>query len=221
VDQAETDSSSAFAVNSDAVSKLARLAKDMGIRLVHFGTDYVFDGAFKTPYRETTATNPINTYGRSKLAGEAAVQASGVRFLIVRTQWLFGVCGRSFPGTMSERAERGIVSRVVQDQVGRPTYSVDLARAVWSLIEAGADGIVHVANQGIATWYDVAIRVYSVFESDHLVHPCTSSDSPAPAPRPLWSVLDTSRMEKLLGYALPTWQDAITRFLTSKSLTHS
>jgi len=88
-------------------------------------------------------------------------------------------------------------------------------------IEAGADGIVHVANQGIATWYDVAIRVYSVFESDHLVHPCTSSDSPAPAPRPLWSVLDTSRMEKLLGYALPTWQDAITRFLTSKSLTHS
>src|SRR5207302_1164982 len=112
------------------------------------------------PYSEESLRHPINAYGTSKLAGETVLQASGAQYLIVRTQWLFGVHGKSFPGTMWERARAGRATQVVCDQTGRPTYAPDLAAAVWRLIGRGACGVMHVANQGEATWFDVAAHVF-------------------------------------------------------------
>jgi dTDP-4-dehydrorhamnose reductase len=128
---------------------------------VHFSTDYVFDGKASRPYREDTPTKPVNAYGESKLAGEKALAQTGADWLIVRTQWLFGVNGKSFPRTMWERAHAGLETRVVRDQTGRPTFSHDLAVAVWALIARGTPGVMHVANDGQATWFDVAAHVFA------------------------------------------------------------
>jgi len=213
VDQAETERSAAFAVNGTAVGMLGRAASVEGVRVVHFSTDYVFDGTGSRPYEEDDRAMPINAYGASKLAGELALAESTVVYLLLRTSWLFGAHGRSFPRTMRDRAVAGLPSRVVSDQTGRPTYSLDLARATWKLIALKASGVMHVANTGVATWYDVARRVYSTFGAEHLVEPCSTADFPTPAKRPAWSVLSTTRVERALDGPLPPWDDAIDRFL--------
>jgi dTDP-4-dehydrorhamnose reductase len=244
VDDAEVERERAFAVNAEAVGAVGRAAVAAGADravsplVVHYSTDYVFRGDSHFPYREKDATSPVNTYGESKLAGEEALAASGATYLIIRTQWLFGIHGKSFPRTMWERAVARKPTKVVQDQVGRPTYTADLAAATWtllrcalkagrdSLVENGSDpqpgwassvlggGIVHVANSGTASWYDVANRVFATAGAEELVRPCTTTEYPTPAMRPSWSVLDTSRSERLIGYGLPTWEDSIGRFLT-------
>jgi dTDP-4-dehydrorhamnose reductase len=214
VDRAEAEAEAAFEVNGAAVGELGRLAAHAGARVVHFSSDYVFDGSSKVPYREDDPPAPLSAYGRSKLAGERALEASGASYLIVRSQWLFGVAGRSFPRTMWERARAALDSRVVNDQTGRPTLTADLARAVWRLITLSAEGTLHIANRGSATWYDVAARVYAAAGVPGLVTPCRTTDYPTPAVRPAYSVLDTSRADKLLGGALPPWEDALARFLS-------
>src|SRR5712691_3974271 len=176
VDQAEADRATAFAVNADAVATLAGAAARHGALLVHFSTDYIFDGRAGAPYREDAATNPLNVYGSSKLAGEQAIQASGARFLIVRTQWLFGEKGRSFPRTMLERARQGLPTRVVTDQIGRPTYTHDVALATWTLISRGTTGVIHVANEGVASWFGVAECVFSRLGAREFLQPCTSAE---------------------------------------------
>jgi len=153
VDRAETEGESCFRVNAEAVGELGRIAAQAGARVVHFSTDYVFNGKASQPYREDSATDPVNAYGASKLAGEHALEQRGAEWLIVRTQWLFGVHGKSFPKTMWERARAGLATKVVRDQTGRPTYSTDLAETVWSLIQREVHGVSHVANQGPATWF--------------------------------------------------------------------
>jgi dTDP-4-dehydrorhamnose reductase len=215
VDRAEVERDDAFAVNATAVGGLARACAIRGTRLVHFSTDYVFDGTSSTPYLEEDAPSPLNVYGASKLAGERAVLSSGAAALVVRTQWLFGSAGRSFARTMSERAQRRQSTRVVADQRGRPTLTIHLARATWELLDRQALGLLHVAAAGEATWYDLAARIFAHHGVPELVTPCTTAEYPRPAPRPAYSLLDTSRAARLLGRTLPTWQQAVDEFLSS------
>lgn len=216
VDKAEEDEATAQAVNATAPGELGRLAADRGARVIHYSTDYVFDGQKGSPYQESDRVNPLNVYGATKLAGERALLEACDRAVVLRTQWLFGLGGRSFPRTMADRARTGAATRVVDDQIGRPTSTEDLARVTWHLVDRIAtvsDRILHVANAGVTSWYGVARRVFVHFGAEKRLSPCASVDYPTPAVRPKSSLLDTSRLEALLGKPLPPWEDAIDRFL--------
>jgi dTDP-4-dehydrorhamnose reductase len=213
VDRAETDQELAFSVNGTAVGNLGRLAAARGIRVVHVSTDYVFDGSTNTPYSEHSEPNPINVYGASKLAGEQALRESGAACLIVRSQWLFGLTGKSFPRTMWERAHAGTATRVVDDQFGRPTYTKDLARSLWRLTISETVGLRHVANRSEASWFDVAKHVFQRANKTNLLSACASKDYPTAARRPRYSVLDLNAFEEENG-GLRSWRDALDEFLT-------
>ena len=214
VDRAESDPVTAERVNAAGPGLIGAMCADRGIPVVHFSTDYVFAGDGERPYRETDPADPMNVYGRTKLAGEEALLASGAPALILRTAWLFGREGKSFPRTMWERARGGLATRVVNDQWGRPTSTRDLAAATWALIDAGARGIVHVSNSGEpTTWFGIAERIFERAGARGLLAPCGSEDFPTPARRPRYSVLDTSRVESLLGHPLPDWVASLDRFL--------
>jgi dTDP-4-dehydrorhamnose reductase len=214
VDAAESESAVSYRVNSEAVGSIGRLAAKHAALVVHFSTDYVFDGEAQDDYPEDAKTNPLNVYGASKLAGEHQLANSGAPFLIIRTQWLFGIHGRSFPRTMLERARTQQITRVVSDQWGRPTFTVDLARATWELLLAGARGYVHIANTGRTNWYELAKAVFRSEDAEALLTPCRTEDFPTPARRPIRAVLSTNRAERLLGHPLPPWLDAVERFLS-------
>ena len=213
VDRAETDYENALAVNGAAVARLGELCAKRGIRVVHFSTDYVFRGDAARPYGEDDPVDPINAYGRSKLAGEQGLAASGVHALILRTQWLFGAAGKSFPRTMWDRATRELATRVVADQFGRPTHTVDLARATWQLIAQDRRGTFHIAGGGApATWFDVATAVFTAAGVPGILSACTTADYPTAARRPAWSVLDTGRLADA-GISLPPWRASLAAFL--------
>src|SRR5712692_9721032 len=153
VDDAERERDLAFAVNGVAPGAIGRAAAAVRATVVYFSTDYVFDGTADAPYHEEDQTNALNVYGASKLEGERTLAASGAEFLIIRTQWLFGARGRSFPRTMWERARARVPSHPGSDQMGRPTSTVELARATWSLVEGGSRGTLHTTNAGQTSWY--------------------------------------------------------------------
>ena len=213
VDKSEEDVSVAMAVNGAALGTLGSLAKRLKIRVLHVSTDYVFDGRHHTPYREDDPVSPVNAYGASKLEGERQLQASGAESLILRTQWLFGIHGKSFPRTMLERANKNARTRVVADQTGRLTSTVDLSAVIWSLIAKDARGIFHAANEGIVTWYEVARHIFAHAGHVNALSPCTTADYPTPARRPQYSVLDTSKLESTLGRRLRRWELALDEFL--------
>jgi dTDP-4-dehydrorhamnose reductase len=214
VDRAERERPEAEAVNGVAVGFIGSLAAAGQIFVVHFSTDYVFSGATREPYSEYAATGPVNAYGVTKLLGERLLRESGARSLIIRTQWLFGARGMSFPRLMWDRAHARQPTRVVNDQWGRPTSAADLASAAWALIERGATGIVHAANSGApATWFQFAERVFTAADATALLSPCATTDYPTAARRPAYSVLATARLEQLLGRPMPLWTTAVDRFL--------
>jgi dTDP-4-dehydrorhamnose reductase len=215
VDRAESEPQLAFEVNGRASGELGKIAARARIRVVHFSTDYVFDGTAKEPYVEDASTNPINVYGASKLAGERALRESGAQHLLIRTQWLFGLHGDSFPRTMLERVAQGIPTAVVSDQTGKPTYTVDLAISTWRLIEARVEGVIHVANSGWATWYEVGRHVFTLAGKPDLITSCTSSEYPTTASRPSYTVLSTAKAEAALGHGMPDWRLALERFIRS------
>lgn len=222
VDRAETEQKMAEAVNGLAPGYIAEEAARRGIALVHVSTDYVFAGTATAPYREEDPVAPMNAYGEGKLRGEEGVLASGAHSLVLRTQWLFGRGGRSFPRAMWERATARLPTRVVNDQVGRPTYTRDLAAATWRLVERRASGIVHATNSGNpVSWFEVARAVFARAGAEALLSPCTTADYPMPARRPRYSVLCTDRLESLLSGSLPDWRDALDRFLDELSLPSS
>jgi len=211
VDRAESEPQIAERVNHSAVRILASACEATGTRLCHVSTDYVFPGDATHAYLEDDPVGPVNRYGATKLAGEQAALAAGA--LIVRTQWLFGAHGRSFPRTMWERARSGQPTRVVDDQVGRPTYTVDLALATWSLLERDATGVFHATNAGRpVSWYTLAAHIFAAAGASVALSPCRTEDYPTPARRPAYSALDTTKLA-VAGLHLPPWEGAVDRFL--------
>ena len=213
VDLAEREPERAQVLNAGVPELLGELAAPLGLRVLHVSTDYVFGHEATRPRREDDACAPTSVYGRSKLAGERALLASGAESLIVRTAWLYGDPGKNFPRTMWERATSGQASRVVDDQRGASTAAKDLARWCWQLIARDARGIVHASNAGEASWADVAEYVYAAAGRVGLVTRVSSAEYPTPAERPRYSVLDGSRLEQLLGQPRRHWQAALDEYL--------
>jgi dTDP-4-dehydrorhamnose reductase len=209
VDRAEEEEDLATAVNGLAVGEMARWCARNGARFVTFSTDYVFDGAAGTPYLESSDTDPVNAYGRSKLVGEQAMLEAGGDALVVRTSWVISATHPNFVATMLRLApEREL--RVVDDQWGCPTIASDLARATLEAVGASATGVLHLTNSGPTTWYRLAqeaLRRAGIPE-DRLA-PCTSSDYPTPAARPAYSVLGSERRIELGISGLPHWEESL------------
>jgi dTDP-4-dehydrorhamnose reductase len=214
VDAAEGDEGRALAVNGAAVVGLAAAANEAGASLVQISTDFVFDGGSTQPYREDDPPHPLSAYGRTKLAGERAAERAR-RHLIVRTAWLFGD-GANFVAAIRRQLDAGTATlRVVDDQRGSPTWSNDLAQALLRLLEGGVEGICHVVNAGNATWFEFAREIVQQLGAEVEVVPITTAEAARAAPRPRFSVLDASRLREVLGGDLPSWQDALARFLRS------
>ena len=217
VDLAEKETAAANAINGTAVGSLAKLCKEFGAALVHYSTDYVFDGSLSRPLKPGDPVGPQSAYGRSKLLGETELQANAPdRWLILRTAWLYGCGGPCFPATMVNAARAGKPLKVVVDQVGSPTYTVDLAAATLDLLDRGGQGIYHVANAGQTNWRDFTVAILDEFGTPKEVGSLTSADwkamRPESATRPSYSVFDLAPLEQKLGRSMPTWRDALARY---------
>lgn len=212
VNKAEDDLAAAYAVNAEAVANLARSAREADAVLIHFSTDYVFDGKAYKPYSETDVPSPVNAYGRSKLAGEKLIVEAGCRHMIFRTAWLYSSYGKNFVKTMAElTADRSEIS-VVSDQIGTPTYAQDLADTVSILIDEGRlshSGIFHYTDEGVCSWYDLAKEVNEMLGHFCNVKPCRTSDYPTRAERPHYSVLDKSKVREVFGVDIPHWRESL------------
>lgn len=213
VDGCESNPARAYAINAEGPMHLARVCRRHGCKLVHISTDFVFDGKGRWPYRPTDETGPLSVYGKSKLAGEQAVQKELDEYLIVRTAWLFGKAGRNFVSTIRQLAQEKNQIEVIKDQVGSPTYAVDLAAAIINLVNVAAEGIYHFANTGRCSWYEFACEIVRCCGFRTKVTPVTSAKLKRPAPRPAWSVLDTGKYQKATGCPVRPWQDALAEYL--------
>ena len=216
VDQAEREEALAMAANRDGPAILAEEAAKNGTLLVHFSTDYVFDGEKAAPYVEADPTNPLNAYGRSKLAGERAIQDSGCRHLILRTSWVYSHQGKNFLLTIRRLARERSELRVVNDQHGAPTSSRMIASAATDAIRAvlrdpSLEGVYHMSARGSTTWCGFAQKI--VGERANVV-PVASSEYPTAARRPRNSVLDNSKLERNLAVRLPTWDKGLAEVLS-------
>ncbi len=214
VDQAEREEALAVRVNGEAPAALAEEAAHLGALLVHFSTDYVFDGEKAAPYRETDVPNPLNAYGRSKLAGERAIQASGCRYLIFRTSWVYAATGHNFLLTMLRLAREGKPLRVVDDQHGAPTSSRMIAVATAQALQrlGGQDGVYHMSAAGSTTWCEFARAIFHRAGLNPTLTPIASVDYPTPARRPRNSLLDNGLLMRH-GIRLPSWEAGLNELL--------
>jgi dTDP-4-dehydrorhamnose reductase len=204
VDGAEAHEADATRVNGDGVGVLARRCATIGATLIHYGTDYVFDGRGTAPYPIDAPYAPLNAYGRSKAAGEHALTSSGGRHLLVRTSWVYAPWGKNFVRTIAKAAAERESLRVVNDQHGRPTSAEHLAAVSLALLDAEGTGTFHVGDGGECTWFDLAREIAAFVRPACRVDPCTTAEFPRPAPRPSYSVLDVSRAEAIVG-PFPHW----------------
>ena len=215
VDAAESDPATAELVNGASVGELAEATTRHAARLVHISTDFVFDGKSSKPYAPDDVPEPLGVYGRTKLKGEHEVQRAAPDFLIVRSAWIYAERGRNFVNTMlrlmRERDEIGVIA----DQIGTPTYARNLARTLWTLSERQASGIYHFTDEGVASWYDFAVAIQEealnvgILKSQARIVPIATSDYPAPAKRPRFSVLDKSKTRGATGEAGQHWRRAL------------
>lgn len=213
VDDCESNEGRALAANGTAVGYLAAACNRVDARLIQISTDYVFPGTADRPYIEDDPVAPACAYGRTKLRGEQHA-LDAVRHLVVRTAWLFGHGGHNFVAAIRAQIDGGATRiKVVADQRGCPTYCADLAAAVLDLADSGADGIVHAVNTGDTTWHGLAVAITEHLGADVEVLPVATDEFPRPAPRPAYSVLDTARLESTLERPMPSWQDALARYL--------
>jgi dTDP-4-dehydrorhamnose reductase len=215
VDDCESHSDLAFAVNRDGAVNVAQAAKSTGARLLFLSSDYVFDGKKTSPYDTDDARNPQSVYGRSKAEAETRLLEVLPQCCIARTSWLFGAGGKCFPDTILKLAESRPSLNVVDDQRGCPTYTVDLAKAIIQLCRISACGIVHVTNTGDCSWYEFAREIMKGSALNTEVRPVSSQQMARPAPRPAYSVLSPQSLQSH-GLSLPTWQDALRRYLRER-----
>jgi dTDP-4-dehydrorhamnose reductase len=209
VDRAESEESAAFAVNRDGPAVLAEEAAKHGALLVHFSTDYVFDGEKADPYAEDDTPRPLNVYGASKLAGERAIAAAGCRHLILRTSWVYGPHGSNFMRTILRAARERPELRVVDDQLGAPTSSLAIARATAQVLSHGGEGLYHMSAAGKTSWCGFARAILARAGLGTPVVPIRSEEYPAAARRPRNSLLDNSRLHAAFGVALAPWEEGL------------
>jgi dTDP-4-dehydrorhamnose reductase len=219
VDKAEEEEPRAALANAEVPRVVAEACGRRGVALVHVSTDFVFDGTKSTPDTEGDAPRPLSAYGRTKLAGEERVRGAHPRgAAIVRTQWLYGPRGKHFPGTILALAAQKPELKVVNDQVGSPTSTLELAPALWDVLAARANGVYHAACEGRASWYDFAAATLELCARTTPIHPCRTEDFPRPARRPAFSVLDCTRLTALRRRPLKPWREALRDFLAQEGL---
>ncbi len=213
VDRAEQETDLCHKLNVEAVENLAHAAKAHGAKLIHISTDYVFDGTAHLPYREDCPTCPASVYGSTKLEGEKRLQTVlPMDSIIVRTAWLYSPYGKNFVKTMMELGRTRPQLNVVCDQVGTPTYALDLARAIVAIINAPEwhNGIYHFSNEGAISWYDFTKAIHRIAGiTDCDVQPCSTEQYPTPARRPHYSVLDKSLIKHTFGLKIPYWEESL------------
>ncbi len=212
VDQAESDEEAAFKVNAEGTKYLAQAAESVGAKFCYVSTDYVFDGTKNTPYKADDQTNPQTVYGKSKLVGEQYTQEYCSKYFIVRTSWVFGIYGNNFVKTMLRLAESKKEIGVVNDQVGSPTYTADLANFIIKLMKSNKYGIYHASNSGVCSWYDFAQEIFKLAQLDVRMKPLKSKEFIRAAVRPKYSVLYKEGTQEQEIYKFADWEDALKRY---------
>jgi dTDP-4-dehydrorhamnose reductase len=213
VDGCEENQDIAYGVNGQGVRNLAEACREVDCALVHISTDYVFDGSSTEPIAEDGEIGPISVYGKSKLQGEQAILEILDKFFIIRTAWLYGINGKNFPKTMLELAKNHSEITVVYDEVGTPTYTPDLAKAISELIETDCYGIYHLTNSGSCSWCEFAKYIFKIAGKDVKVIPVTASEFARPAPRPSYSVLNNRNWIDNGFEPLRSYKDAIKEYV--------
>jgi dTDP-4-dehydrorhamnose reductase len=222
VEECEKRPELAFEVNGSAAMNLAQVCQKAGATLVHFSTDYVFGGySHNTPFVETDCPAPLNAYGVSKLAGEYLIAANTDRYFVLRVCGLYGIAGSSGKGgnfveNMLKKALAGEAVRVVEDQVLTPTYTVDLAKAARQLIQTGQFGLYHLSSEGQCSWYEFTRHIFECAGIKARLTGCRTGDFPSPVKRPAYSVLSKAKLRNL-GLSIPSWQDALPRYLQQRA----
>ena len=212
VDQAENEQENAFKINTEGLQNLIDFAENKNLSIIHFSTDYVFDGQSSEPYPEGAGTNPIGVYGESKLQGEILLSKSRCKNVTIRTSWLFSPFGKNFVKTITRLAKEKSNLKVVNDQWGRPTYGIDLARTILRLTSINkiyTFPILHYANQGVCNWKVFAEAIVNELESKTIIQGIPTSAYPTIAKRPKYSILDTGLIEKELQIEIPKWQESL------------
>jgi dTDP-4-dehydrorhamnose reductase len=214
VDKAESEKEKAFLINARSVEGLAEICKFHKAKLIHISTDYVYDGSNRLPLKETDAVGPVNVYGLSKLQGEELALKQNPSTLIIRTSWVYSSFGNNFVKTMLRLFKERDEINVVADQYGCPTYAADLANVIMSLIgkmKEGNDfsGIINYSNEGVTTWYEFAEEIKNISNSNCKINPIPTSSYHTAAQRPLYSVLDTSKIKGVLDLEIPFWKDSL------------
>ncbi|MGS2778899.1 dTDP-4-dehydrorhamnose reductase [Robertmurraya sp. GLU-23] len=213
VDAAETDQEGAYKVNALGTKYLAEAAKFVGAKMVYVSTDYVFDGDGTEPYEVNHPTKPLGVYGETKLVGEKFLQETLEKHFIVRTAWVYGINGNNFVKTMLKLGQDRKELGVVYDQVGSPTYTVDLAKFLVELIDSEKYGVYHASNEGICSWHEFAVEIFKQAGMDVKVNPLTSEEFPRPAARPKYSVLSKKKIEEEGFTPLRDWKEALKEYL--------
>lgn len=214
VDKAETDPETANLLNNIAAGNLADAMKAVNGTLIHISTDYVFHGDRNIPCREDWPTEPLGVYGKTKLAGEKSIEATGCASIIIRTAWLYSPFGKNFVKTMRDLTSSRESLKVVFDQVGTPTYAGDLAETICRIIETcqlDKTGIYHFSNEGVCSWFDFAKVICEMSGNTCDILPCHSDEFPSPVARPHFSVLDKTKIKQTFGIRIPYWTDSLKR----------
>lgn len=217
VDGAESNPELADQVNGRGVGLLAEHCAAHSVPLIHFSTDYVFDGQGSQPYSIDAPRRPVNVYGRGKALGEQLIEGSSCEHLIIRTSWLYAPWGKNFVRTIAAAARTKPELKVVNDQRGRPTSAEHLAAATLKLLDRNSSGIYHITDSGDCTWFDFASQIVRDIGAPCIVHPCTTADFPRPATRPAYSVLDIAKAEQELG-PMPSWQSNLSKVIAHHSM---
>lgn len=216
VDQAENHKEEAYQINVLGTRNIAQLCQEYDAKLIHISTDFVFDGLKTSPYTERDATNPINFYGETKLKGELEVKAHCASHFIIRTSWLYSEFGHNFMKTMLRLASERDILRVVNDQIGSPTYALDLAEALLHIIQKDKNhyGVFHYSNQGQISWFEFAKTIFELANHHIVLEQILTKDYPTLATRPLYSVLDTSKISEAFNLEIPFWKDGLVTALS-------
>jgi len=224
VDKAEGDKKAAKDLNANAVDNMAKIAAEHNIFLVHVSTDYIYDGKQNRPYRETDNVHPISMYGRTKWKGEVAIMKSLCRAAIIRTSWLYSEYGTNFVKTMFQLGATENELKIVFDQIGTPTYARDLAKAIMQIVnqmeKVKTVEVFHYSNEGIASWYDVAVEIMQQGKRKCKVLPILTQQYPTPAKRPLYAVLDKQKIKQTFDIEIPHWRDSLKQCMVYLGTSH-